>query len=49
MLSANRVMNEMPSRGTESFKLLQMSDDSKSISDLDLPEIVATRKRKVRR
>lgn len=33
----------------ESFKLLQLSDDSKSLSDLELPEIVNQRKRKVRR
>lgn len=33
----------------ESFQLLQLSDDSKSLSDLELPEIVNQRKRKVRR
>lgn len=33
----------------EEFKLLNLSDDSKSLSDLDLPEIVNQRKRKVRR
>lgn len=33
----------------ECFKLLQLSDDSKSLSDLELPEIVNQRKRKVRR
>lgn len=32
----------------EQFKLLQ-SDDSKSLSDLELTEIVVPRKRKVRR
>lgn len=36
-------------RKNESFKLLQLSDDSKSLSDLELPEIVNQRKRKVRR
>lgn len=33
----------------ESFKLLQLSDDSKSLSDLELAEVVSQRKRKVRR
>ncbi|XP_053684311.1 uncharacterized protein LOC128734256 [Sabethes cyaneus] len=33
----------------ESFKLLQLSDDSKSLSDLELPEVTTQRKRKVRR
>lgn len=33
----------------ETFKLLQLSDDSKSLSDLELPEITTQRKRKVRR
>lgn len=33
----------------ESFQLLQLSEDSKSISDLELPEILPQRKRKVRR
>ncbi|XP_058126057.1 uncharacterized protein LOC131267250 isoform X2 [Anopheles coustani] len=33
----------------ESFKLLQLSDDSKSLTDLELPEVVSQRKRKVRR
>ncbi|XP_055619182.1 uncharacterized protein LOC129764285 isoform X2 [Toxorhynchites rutilus septentrionalis] len=33
----------------ESFKLLQLSDESKSLSDLELPEITTQRKRKVRR
>ncbi|XP_039449763.1 C-type lectin domain family 4 member F isoform X3 [Culex pipiens pallens] len=33
----------------ESFQLLQLSDDSKSLSDLELPEIINQRKRKVRR
>ncbi|XP_055608726.1 keratin, type II cytoskeletal 72 isoform X2 [Uranotaenia lowii] len=33
----------------ESFKLLQLSDDSKSLSDLELPELTTQRKRKVRR
>ncbi|XP_062542680.1 myosin heavy chain, embryonic smooth muscle isoform isoform X1 [Armigeres subalbatus] len=36
-------------RKNESFKLLQLSDDSKSLSDLELPEIINQRKRKVRR
>lgn len=38
-----------PSRSSESFKLLQLSEDSKSLSDLELPELVTQRKRKVRR
>uniref|UniRef100_A0A6B2ECF9 Uncharacterized protein n=1 Tax=Phlebotomus kandelakii TaxID=1109342 RepID=A0A6B2ECF9_9DIPT len=33
----------------ETFQLLQYSDDSKSLSDLELTEIVVPRKRKVRR
>ncbi|XP_065086574.1 uncharacterized protein LOC135708404 isoform X3 [Ochlerotatus camptorhynchus] len=33
----------------ECFKLLQLSDDSKSLSDLELPEAINQRKRKVRR
>lgn len=33
----------------ESFQLLQLSDESKSLSDLELPEVVFQRKRKVRR
>lgn len=33
----------------ESFQLLQLSDDSKSLSELELPEIVTKRKRKIRR
>lgn len=33
----------------ESFQLLQLSEDSKSASDLELPEILPQRKRKVRR
>uniref|UniRef100_A0AAG5DL06 Uncharacterized protein n=1 Tax=Anopheles atroparvus TaxID=41427 RepID=A0AAG5DL06_ANOAO len=33
----------------ESFKLLQLSDDSKSLTDLELPEVLSQRKRKVRR
>lgn len=33
----------------ESFKLLELSDDLRSLSDLELPEIVNQRKRKVRR
>ncbi|XP_035784918.1 A-kinase anchor protein 9-like isoform X3 [Anopheles albimanus] len=33
----------------ESFKLLQLSEDSKSLSDLELPEVLSQRKRKVRR
>lgn len=37
------------SRSSESFKLLQLSEDSKSLSDLELPEIATQRRRKVRR
>lgn len=37
------------STNKETFKLLQISDDSKSLSDLDLPEFVTQKKRKVRR
>ncbi|CAD7077320.1 unnamed protein product [Hermetia illucens] len=36
-------------QNNETFKLLQLSDDSKSLSDLELPEITTQRKRKVRR
>lgn len=36
-------------KNKEQFKLLQYSDDSKSLSDLELAEIVVPRKRKVRR
>lgn len=39
----------MNSNNNETFKLLEMSDDLKSLSDLELPEIVNQRKRKVRR
>lgn len=42
-------MHRNQSNSTESFKLLQLSDDSKSLSDLELPEIVTKRKRKIRR
>lgn len=36
-------------KNKEQFRLLQYSDDSKSLSDLELTEIVVPRKRKVRR
>lgn len=36
-------------KNKEQFKLLQYSDDSKSLSDLELTEIIVPRKRKVRR
>lgn len=39
----------MSSNTKESFKLLQLSDDSKSLSELELPEIVHQRKRKILR
>ena len=39
----------MQSNKKESFKLLQLSDDSKTLSDLELPELPNQRKRKVRR
>lgn len=39
----------MKTNNKEQFKLLQYSDDSKSLSDLELTEIVVPRKRKVRR
>lgn len=39
----------MSNNTKESFKLLQLSDDSKSLSELELPEIVHQRKRKILR
>lgn len=42
-------MHNGQSNNKETFKLLQLSDDSKSLSDLDVPIIVNQRKRKVRR
>lgn len=39
----------MQSNKKESFKLLQLSDDSKSLSDLELPELTHQRKRKILR
>lgn len=42
-------MQNRRTNSAESFQLLQLSDDSKSLSDLELPEIVTQRKRKVRR
>lgn len=44
-----RNMHNGQSNNNESFKLLQLSDDSKSLSDLEVPIIVNQRKRKVRR
>lgn len=42
-------MMQTNAKNKEQFKLLQYSDDSKSLSDLELTEIVVPRKRKVRR
>lgn len=42
-------MQNRHNNSAESFQLLQLSDDSKSLSDLELPEVVFQRKRKVRR
>lgn len=42
-------MHNSEGNNNESFKLLQLSDDSKSLSDLEIPIIVNQRKRKVRR
>lgn len=39
----------MQSNNNETFKLLEISDDLKSLSDLELPEITNQRKRKVKR
>lgn len=39
----------MQSKRKESFKLLQLSDDSKSLSELELPETINQRKRKILR
>lgn len=41
-------MHNRHSNSAESFQLLQLSDDSKSLSDLELPQVVFQRKRKVR-
>lgn len=42
-------MQDKMQSNNESFKLLELSDDLKSLSDLELPEIINQRKRKVRR
>ncbi|XP_055533161.1 uncharacterized protein LOC129723155 isoform X2 [Wyeomyia smithii] len=43
------IINMNGESKNESFKLLQLSDDSKSFSDLELPDMTTQRKRKVRR
>lgn len=48
IFAANEFLT-MDDNRKESFQLLQLSDDSKSLSDLELPEITPQRKRKIRR
>lgn len=48
-IKLKKKMQNRHSNSAESFQLLQLSDDSKSLSDLELPEVVFQRKRKVRR
>lgn len=44
-----KKMQNRHSNSAESFQLLHLSDDLKSLSDLELPEITFQKKRKVRR